>query len=144
MLSSHPRQAGFTLVEILVVVFIIGLLATIVSVTVIGRTDDARITSTKAQIKEIESALHLYKLDNGMYPTTEQGLNALVQKPSSGPQPRKWNPDGYLSKRPDDAWGNGYVYLSDGGQFMLRSLGADGEPGGDAKNADIDSKDLSS
>jgi general secretion pathway protein G len=144
MPHSHPRDAGFTLVEILVVVFIIGLLATIVSVTVIGRTDDARITQTKAQIKEIESALHLYKLDNGHYPTTEQGLGALVQKPTSGPQPRKWNPDGYLGKRPDDAWGNPFVYLSDGSQFVLRSLGADGEAGGEGKSADLDSKDLSS
>jgi general secretion pathway protein G len=136
------RDAGFTLIEILVVVFIIGLLATIVSVNVIGQTDTARVTKAKADLKEIEQGLHLYKLDNGIYPTTDQGLRALVQKPSSGPQPRKYNPEGYIQKIPEDPWGNPYVYLSDGQNFVLRCLGADGEQGGEGKNADIDSKDL--
>jgi len=136
------RNAGFTLIEILVVVFIIGLLATIVSVNVIGQTDTARITKAKADLKELEQGLHLYKLDNGIYPTTEQGLAALVQRPSSGPQPRKYNAEGYVQKIPDDPWGNRYVYLSDGQQFVLKCLGADGEQGGQDKNGDIDSRDL--
>ena len=136
------RNEGFTLIEILVVVFIIGLLATIVSVNVIGQTDNARVVKAKADLKEIEQGLHLYKLDNGIYPTTEQGLGALVQRPSSGPQPRKYNADGYVQKIPEDPWGNRYVYLSDGQQFVLKCLGADGEQGGEGKNADIDSKEL--
>jgi general secretion pathway protein G len=136
------RTSGFTLIEILVVVFIIGLLATIVSVNVIGQTDNARITKAKADLKEIEQGLHLFKLDNGFYPTTSQGLAALVQKPSGGPQLRKYNPEGYIQKIPEDPWGNPYVYLSDGQTFMLKCLGADGEQGGEGKNGDIDSKDL--
>jgi len=136
------RPAGFTLIEILVVVFILGLLATIVSVNVIGQTDNAKITKAKADLKEIEQALHLFKLDNGFYPTTAQGLQALVTKPGSGPQPRKYSVDGYIGKKPEDPWGNPYVYLSDGQNFVLKTLGADGEQGGEGKNADIDSKDL--
>src|SRR4029453_10359653 len=101
MRPSLARPAGFTLIEILVVVFIIGLLATIVSVNVIGQTDTARITKAKADLKEIEQGLHLYKLDSGIYPTTEQGIAALVQKPTSGPQPRKYNPEGYIQKIPE-------------------------------------------
>ena len=142
MRRPSVREAGFTLIEILVVVFIIGLLATIVSVNVIGQTDTARVTKAKADLKELEQGLHLYKLDNGIYPTTDQGLRALVAKPTSGPQPRKYNPDGYVQKIPEDPWGNGYVYLSDGQNFVLQCLGADGEKGGEGKNADIDSKDL--
>jgi len=136
------RPNGFTLIEILVVVFILGLLATIVSVNVIGQTDTARITKAKVDLKEIEQALHLYKLDNGVYPTTEQGLKALLERPTSGPQPRKYNPEGYIQKLPEDPWGNLYVYLSDGQRFVLKCLGADGEQGGEGKAADIDSKDL--
>ena len=144
MPRSTPRDAGFTLIEILVVVFIIGLLATIVGVNVIGQTDKARVTKAQADLKEIEQALHLYKLDNGFYPTTEQGIVALITKPTGSPQPRKYNPEGYLTKRPEDPWGNPYVYLSDGGTFILRSLGADGEQGGEGKNADIDSREMTS
>jgi general secretion pathway protein G len=142
--SSH-RSAGFTLVEILVVVFIIGLLATIVGVNVIGKTDDARLTKAKADLKQLDQALHLYKLDNGNYPTTDQGIAALIQKPSSGPQPRKYPADGYLSqsKVPEDPWGAPYLYISDGRTYMLKSLGADGEQGGESYAADIDSRDVS-
>jgi general secretion pathway protein G len=136
------RTAGFTLIEILVVVFIIGLLATIVSVNVIGQTDNARITKAKADLKQIEQGLHLYKLDNAIYPTTEQGIAALVRKPSGGPQPRRYNPEGYIQKIPEDPWGNPYVYLSDGQSFVLKCLGGDSEQGGEGKNADIDSRDL--
>lgn len=142
MRRNLARSAGFTLIEILVVVFIIGLLATIVSVNVIGQTDNARITKAKADLKEIEQGLYLFKLDNGFYPTTDQGIGALVHKPSGSPQPRKYNPEGYIQKMPEDPWGNPYVYLSDGQSFMLKCLGADSEPGGEGKNADIDSRDL--
>jgi general secretion pathway protein G len=138
------RNGGFTLVEILIVVFIIGLLATIVSVNVIGRTDEARRTKAMADLKELEQAVHLFKLDNGFYPTTEQGLGALIQRPTSGPQPRKYPSDGYLnaSRVPVDPWGTPYVYLSDGQTYVLRSLGSDGQPGGEGSAADIDSRDL--
>lgn len=144
MMPSTRRDGGFTLVEILIVVFIIGLLATIVSVNVIGRTDEARRTKAMADLKELQQAVHLFKLDNGFYPTTEQGLAALIQKPTSGPQPRKYPPDGYLdrSNAPDDPWGTPYVYISDGQSYILRSLGGDGEQGGEGNAADIDSRDM--
>jgi general secretion pathway protein G len=144
MISSARRDGGFTLVEILIVVFIIGLLATIVSVNVIGRTDDARRTKAMADLKELQQAIHLYKLDNGLFPTTEQGIAALIQKPTSGPPPRKYPSDGYLdrSNTPDDPWGQPYVYISDGQSYILRSLGGDGEQGGEGNAADIDSRDM--
>ena len=145
MMSTATRRcAGFTLVEILIVVFIIGLLATIVSVNVIGRTDEARRTKAMADLKELQSAIHLYKLDNGFYPTTEQGLMALIQKPSSSPIPRKYPAGGYLdrSRAPEDPWGQPYVYISDGQSYILRSYGGDGEQGGEGNAADIDSRDL--
>ena len=136
-------SSGFTLVEILVVVFIIGLLATIVGVSVSGRGDEAKRVAAKANLKEIESALHLYKLDNGFYPTTAEGLNALIEKPGTA---RKWNADGYLNQSniPQDPWGFEYVYISDGRQYSHKSLGDDGEVGGDGPAADLDSRDLSS
>ncbi len=142
MPRSSSRDAGFTLIEILVVVFIIGLLATIVTVNVMGQTDKAKLAKVQGDLKGIEQGLQLYKLDNGVYPTTEQGIRALVQKPTSGPQPRKYNSEGYIGKVPEDPWGNPYVYLSDGQAFVLKCLGADGQQGGEAINADIDSKDL--
>jgi general secretion pathway protein G len=136
-------SSGFTLVEILVVVFIIGLLATIVGVSVGGQSDKAKVVAAKANLKEIESALHLYKLDNGFYPTSSEGLAALIERPSTA---RKWNEDGYLNQSsiPQDPWGYPYVYMSDGRRYSLKSLGDDGEVGGDGFAADIDSRDLSS
>ncbi len=130
-------RAGFTLIEIMVVVFILGLLVTLVAPKIIGRTDEARRTKALADIKGIEEALHLFKLDNGFYPTTDQGLNALVQRPSNA---RNYNPDGYLDKLPMDPWGNPYVYFSDGQDYFVKSYGADGQEGGEGKNADIDSR----
>lgn len=139
----HPDGLpGFTLIEIMVVVFILGLLVTLVAPKIIGRSDEARRTKAAADIKAIEQALHLYKLDNGSYPTTEQGLKALVTKPDSGVIPVRWNPDGYLEKVPFDPWGRSYIYLSNGERFLLKSLGADGEEGGEGKYADVDSRDL--
>ena len=135
-------REGFTLLEIMVVVFILGLLATIVAPKIIGRTDDARRTKAIADLKGIEQALNLYRLDSGSYPSTEQGLDALVRRPEKPPVPRAWNPNGYLERVPLDPWGAPYVYLSDGGRFTLKSYGADGVEGGVGKFADLDSHDF--
>jgi general secretion pathway protein G len=128
-------QAGFTLIEIMVVVFILGLLVTLVAPKIIGRTDQARQTKARADVKAIEEALKLYKLDNGFYPSTGEGLEALMS-PSS--RARNFNPDGYLEKMPEDPWGTPYQYLNDGRNFIVLSLGADGIEGGDGYDADID------
>ncbi|MEK7286849.1 MAG: type II secretion system major pseudopilin GspG [Nitrospirota bacterium] len=137
-------QKGFTLIEIMVVVTILAFLAVLVAPRFMGRTDDAKLVTTKIQIKNLEEGLHLYKLDSGLYPTTDQGLEALASKPSIGEIPRRWREGGYLPKVPLDAWGNKYVYLSPGtnGDFDLSSYGADGESGGDGKNADIQNWNL--
>jgi general secretion pathway protein G len=132
-------RAGFTLIEIMVVVFILGLLVTLVAPKIIGRTDEARRTKALADIKGIEEAMHLFKLDNGFYPTTDQGLQALVTRPSNA---RNYSADGYLDKLPVDPWGNPYVYFSDGQNYIIKSYGADGQEGGEGKNADIDSRAL--
>ncbi len=140
------NDRGFTLIEIMVVVVILALLAALVGPKIMGRSDDAKIADAKVQIRNIESALKLYKLDNGNYPTTEQGLHALVEKPTVGQVPKNYRAEGYLeSKRvPQDPWGNDYVFLSPGehGDYDLCSLGADGAKGGEGKNADICSWDL--
>jgi general secretion pathway protein G len=130
-------QTGFTLIEIMVVVFILGLLVTLVAPKIIGRTDEARRTKALADIKGIEEALHLFKLDNGYYPTSAEGLSALVQRPANA---KNYNPDGYLDKLPIDPWGNPYSYFSDGQEYIVKSYGADGQEGGEGKNADIDSR----
>ncbi len=135
-------QTGFTLIEIMVVVFILGLLITLVAPRILGRTDEARQTKAAADIKAIEQALHLYKLDNGFYPTTDQGLEALVAPPTSGMLPRRWNPDGYVSNIPTDPWQLPYVFQCDGSTFVIVSFGADGAEGGDGPAADIDSREL--
>jgi general secretion pathway protein G len=132
-------QAGFTLIEIMVVVFILGLLVTLVAPRIIGRTDEARVTKAKADIKAIEEAMNMFKLDNGFYPSTAEGIAALVQAP---PRARRFNPDGYLSKIPEDPWGNPYLYSTDGRDAVVVSLGADGVEGGEGYNADIDSRSL--
>jgi general secretion pathway protein G len=131
-------NGGFTLIEIMVVVFILGLLVTLVAPKIIGRTDQARATKALADIKGISEALHLYKLDNGHYPAGGEGLSALVQAPGGA---QNWNPDGYLDRVPVDPWGNEYVYFSDGQNFVVKSYGGDGAEGGDAKNSDISSED---
>jgi len=137
------RPRGFTLLEVMVVTFILGLLATLVAPRVLGRADDARRTKAIADMKGIEQALNLYRLDSGGFPSTEQGLEALVRKPDRPPVPRAWNPNGYLERVPEDPWGHPYIYICDGGgRFALRSYGADGAEGGDGKFADLDSKDF--
>jgi general secretion pathway protein G len=144
--SRNDKQNGFTLIEVLVVVFILGILAALVAPKMLGRTDDAKIAETKLQMKNLETALKLYKLDNGLYPTTDQGLAALIAKPESEPIPKKYNDDGYLEKDkiPKDAWGNPFIYISPGahGDFDIISYGSDGKPGGEGKDSDIKSWEI--
>ena len=146
MFKALQENRGFTLIELMVVIVILSLLAVLVGPKIIGRTDDAKITAAKDQIRNIETALKLYKLDSGMYPSTEQGLQALVSKPTTGKIPTKYKDEGYLENKnvPKDPWGNDYVYLSPGehGDYDLYSFGADGTRGGEGKNADIVSWDL--
>ncbi|MBU0854035.1 MAG: type II secretion system major pseudopilin GspG, partial [Gammaproteobacteria bacterium] len=129
---------------IMVVVVILGILAALVVPQVMNRPDQAKVTVAKGDIKAIGAALDMYKLDNYAYPSTQQGLDALVEKPGGNPQPKNWNRDGYLKRVPKDPWGNEYQYLSPGtqGQYDLYSYGADGKQGGSDLNADIGNWDL--
>jgi general secretion pathway protein G len=136
---ARSRQRGFTLIEIMVVVIIIGLLAAVVVPQFFGHVDDARIAKAKQDIQAIETALTMYKLDNFRYPTSEQGLKALVEKPNDDTI-HNWRPGGYLKRITKDPWGNDYQYASPGthgGDFDLYSMGADAQPGGENVNADI-------
>jgi len=141
---AGTSAAGFTLIEIMVVVVIMGILAALIVPKLIGRTDDARIIAAKQDIATVMQALNLYKLDNQHYPTTEQGLQALITKPTFGPAADGWKPGGYLDKLPKDPWGNPYQFLSPGikGEIDIFSLGADGQPGGTGNDADIGSWEL--
>ena len=136
------RSRGFTLVEIMVVVVILGILASLIVPRVLGRTDEARAVAAKQDVAAVMQALKLYRLDNGRYPTTDQGLQALLAKPQSQPVPTNWKQ--YLDKLPKDPWGNGYYYLNPGvrGEIDVFSLGADGQAGGSGADADIGSWDL--
>ena len=135
---------GFTLIEIMVVVVIMGILAALIVPKLMGRTDDARIIAARQDIVTVMQALKLYKLDNQRYPTTEQGLQALIAKPTTGPAANGWKTGGYLDKLPKDPWGNPYQFLSPGikGEIDVFTLGADGQPGGAEYDADIGSWDL--
>jgi general secretion pathway protein G len=139
------NKMGFTLIEIMVVIVILALLAALVGPKLMGRTDDAKITDARVQIKNIETALKLYKLDNGNYPTTEQGLSALVAIPTVGVIPKSFKDGGYLESKkvPKDPWGNDYLYISPGehGDYDLFTYGPSGAPGGEGKNAAISSWD---
>ena len=130
-IERRKKRRGFTLVEILVVVVILGLLAALVIPNVVGQSDDARRTAAVVQIKEIESALDIYRLHNGFYPTTEHGLEALVTRPTTNPQPRRYTEGGYLRRVPLDPWGNPFIYRSPGerGAIDIISTGPDGEEG---------------
>jgi general secretion pathway protein G len=142
-LTKQRRQGGFTLVEIMVVVVIIGILGMLVVPKLLGRTGEARVTAARTDIATLMQALKLYKLDNQRYPTTEQGLQSLVQKPTSGPAANGWKEGGYVEKLPKDPWGNNYQYLQPGlhGEIDVFSLGADGQPGGAGEDADVGSWD---
>ena len=137
-------QRGFTLIEIMVVVVIMGILAALVVPKLMGRTDDARIIAARQDIATVMQALKLYRLDNQRYPTTEQGLQALLTKPTTGPASDGWKSGGYIDKLPKDPWGNPYQYLSPGikGEVDVFSYGADGQPGGAGNDADIGSWEL--
>ena len=139
----REKAGGFTLIELMVVIVILGILAGLVLPRFMGRTEEAKKTKARLQIENLEGALKLYKLDIGTYPTTEQGLEALVQKPSTGTVPKNWREGGYLEKAkvPEDPWGRPYVYMAPGiknRDFDLKSLGADGEESGEGENADIE------
>jgi len=141
-LSQGIPQRGFTLIEVMVVVIILGILAAIVVPRVMDRPDTARIVKAQQDIRSIESALNLYKLDNYSYPTTDQGLQALVTKPSGSPEPKNWKK--YIDRLPKDPWGEPYQYLSPGvkGDVDIYSLGADKQPGGEGPNADVGNWEL--
>lgn len=136
---KKAAQKGFTLIELMVVLVIIGVLAALIVPNVLERADDARVTAARTDVNNIMQALKLYRLDNQRYPTTEQGLQALVTKPTTEPIPPNWKP--YLDKLPNDPWGRPYQYLNPGvrGEVDVMSYGADGQPGGEGKNADIGS-----
>ena len=144
MLNWKRGQRGFTLLEIMVVVVILGILAALVVPKIISRPDQARVIAAKQDIASLMSALKLYRLDNGRYPTTEQGLQALVVKPTTPPIPSNWKSGGYLERLPKDPWGSPYQYLNPGvhGEIDVFSYGADGAPGGEGNDADIGSWEL--
>jgi len=137
---------GFTLIELLVVIVILGILVSFIAPRLMGRPDEAKQVKARIQMESLETAIKLYKLDSGMYPTTEQGLQALVEQPHTGTLPRKWRKGGYLEKGkvPKDPWGNEFVYLSPGaqGDYDIISYGADGVPGGEEFDKDINSWEI--
>ena len=143
-MKHTARVGGFTLIEIMVVMVILGLLVAIVAPNLMGRSDQARVTVAKTQMRQISNALDLYKLDNSRYPSTDQGLRALVEKPAGSPEPRNWNPDGYMPSVPRDPWDNLYDYSSPGinGPYDLISYGADGREGGENDDADLNAWEL--
>ncbi|MTV40368.1 type II secretion system major pseudopilin GspG [Duganella radicis] len=140
---TNRAQRGFTLIEIMVVVVIMGVLAALVVPKLLNRTGESKVAAAKVDIATIMQALKLYKLDNQRYPTTEQGLQALIEKPTGGPAANGWKAGGYVEKMPKDPWGNPYQYLSPGikGEIDVFSYGADGQPGGTGDDADIGSWD---
>ncbi len=155
--NRKKAQNGFTLIELMIVIVIIGILATLLIPRIMERPEEARRIKAKADIKTIESALKLYKIDTGNYPTTEQGLEALMRKPDTPPVPKKWRDGGYLEGDavPKDPWGNPYYYTASsssgtgslsgtsGRDYEITSYGHDGQPGGTGRDADISSADLS-
>ncbi|MCM8830461.1 MAG: type II secretion system major pseudopilin GspG [Candidatus Omnitrophica bacterium] len=146
-MEKQILKRGFTFIELMVVVVILSTLAMIVMPRFFGRIDEARITATQIQMKNLEQALRLFYLDNGFYPETEQGLKALIEKPTVGRSPNKWREGGYLEKNvlPKDGWGNDFIYLSPGRQgedFEIISYGRDGREGGEGPDADISSSKI--
>ena len=141
MRNPMTNQRGITLIEMMVVIVILGILATVIFTRVSDRPEQARRTKAQVEIRAMMTALELFKLDNGFYPTTEQGLQGLVTQPSVGRIPMNYPASGYLDKIPPDPWGSPYVYISPGlhGEYDLKSYGADGEEGGEGKDEDIES-----
>ncbi len=141
MMCARGRQRGFTLIEIMIVVVILGILAALVVPKIMSRPEQARVVAARADISTIMQALKLYELDNGTYPTTDQGLQALVSKPTVPPIPANWKPGGYLERLPKDPWGHDYLYLNPGvhGRVDVFSYGPQGQPGGQGENAEIGS-----
>ena len=135
----HIRERGFTLIELMVVLVILGVLAALIAPKLMDRPDEARVIAARQDIAAISQALKLYRLDNIRYPSTEQGLQALVKKPAIEPLPSNWKGSGYLERLPQDPWGHPYLYLQPGrqGEIDVYSLGADGQPGGEGNDADI-------
>jgi general secretion pathway protein G len=146
MMKRKSDDRGFTLIEIMIVIVILGILAWQVVPRIMGKPEEARRLKARMDISSLETALKMYKLDNGVYPSTEQGLQALVEAPSIGQLPRKWRQGGYMEKGrvPKDPWDNDYIYLSPGlhGDFDLLSYGSDGQPGGEGDNIDINNWEL--
>lgn len=138
-MKFQNKNQAFTLIEIMVVIVILGLLATLIVPKIVGRSDQAKVVKAQQDIMALESALELYKLDNGFYPTTDQGLEALISQPSSPPIPKNWKNGGYIKRLRKDPWGRDYQYLNPGnyGEFDIFSFGANGQPGGDGLDADI-------
>lgn len=136
---QRKKQRAFTLIEIMVVIVILGLLATLIVPKIVGRSDQAKVVKAQQDVMALESAMELYKLDNGFYPSTDQGLEALVVRPSTQPEPRNWKAGGYIKRLRKDPWGNDYQYLSPGnhGEIDIFSLGANGQPGGEGLDAEI-------
>jgi len=147
MIGSNPKlkhkskEGGFTLIEIMVVVVILGILGALIVPNIIGRPDEARVTAAKADIGAIGNALEIYRLDNSFYPSTEQGLEALVESPSGFPEVRNWGPDPYLKKIPIDPWDEPYLYFNENRTYEVYSYGADRKEGGEGVDADISSRD---
>ncbi len=142
MQNRAQCNRGFTLIEIMVVVVIISVLIGLVAPNIMGRVDEAKVTAAKADIATMSQALDMYRIDNGSYPSTEQSLQALVEKPSGTPEPRNWSPSGYMKKKelPKDPWGNDYQYIRyPDNRFDVVSNGADGREGGEGYDADITS-----
>ena len=135
-------MSGFTLIEILIVVVILGILGAVVVPNILSRPDTARVQAAQTDLRALSQTLEIYRLDNFQYPSSEQGLESLIDRPSGFPEPKNWNPEGYLKKLPTDPWGSPYLYEKAGSSYSLISLGADGQEGGQGFDADIRLNDL--
>ena len=142
MTNSHVHQRGFTLIEILVVIVILSILGGLAAQTLLSRPDAARVQAAQTDLRTLSAALDVYRLDNYRYPSSDQGLEALVQRPSGSPEAKNWNPSGYLKKLPVDPWGAAYLYENRDGRIEMISLGSDGAEGGEGNAADIKLSDL--
>jgi general secretion pathway protein G len=143
-MARNRRYSGFTLIELMVVILILGVMAALIVPNVVGRGDEAKAAAAKQDVASLMQALKLYRLDNGRYPSADQGLGALVAKPSAEPVPPNWKPGGYIERLPKDPWGNAYVFANPGvyGEIDVMSFGADGKPGGAGADADIHNGNL--